>query len=384
MKTVYLDNAATSWPKPPEMMEAMTAYCMNVGASPGRSGHSLSVEAGRAVHEAREAVAELLGAPGPLTIAFTKNATEALNIALCGALRPGDHVIVSSMEHNSVMRPLRHLERSGVELSVAPCAGDGSLDPGEVRALVKKNTAMIVVTHASNVTGTMLPVEEIAGVAHGAGAIFCLDAAQTAGSVPIDVVAMDADILCFTGHKSLMGPQGTGGLYLRKGLEARVRPLMRGGTGSRSEFEDQPDFMPDRYESGTQNAIGLSGLAAGVRRVLKTGVARIMEHERSLTGLFIDGMREIPGVVLYGSDDPAGRTAVVSFNIRNRSPSDIAFALDERWGIMSRPGLQCAPAAHRTIGTFPHGTVRCSLSMYTTVDEVHEVIRAIDILVKEK
>ncbi|HRZ29025.1 MAG TPA: aminotransferase class V-fold PLP-dependent enzyme, partial [Spirochaetota bacterium] len=229
----------------------MKDYQENLGASPGRSGHRLAIEAGRTVLDARIALAELFNAPSPLDIIFTKNATEALNISTLGLLRAGDHVITSSMEHNSIMRPLRFLESRGVEVTVARCSPEGELDPEDIRPLIKNNTRAIYLTHASNVSGAIMPVERAGAIAREHGILFCVDAAQTAGAIPIDVERMNIDLLSFTGHKSLFGPSGTGGLYIRKGLHAVINPLLMGGTGSRSEFEDQPDFMPDKFESGT-------------------------------------------------------------------------------------------------------------------------------------
>ena len=377
MNVIYFDNAATSWPKPAQMIEAMTRFNESIGGNPGRSGHRLSIEAARAVYEARELAAEIIGAPDALSVAFTKNATEAINCVILGLLKPGDHVVTSSMEHNSVMRPLRFLDRQGVELSIIPCATTGELDPDDAMRTMRRNTKAIIVTHASNVTGTLLPVNALAGIAHEHDALFVVDASQTAGCIPIDVIGTGIDILCFTGHKSLMGPQGTGGFYMRKGIEERLPPLMHGGTGSASEFEEQPDFLPDRFESGTPNAIGLSGLAAGIRFVLDTGIDHIREKEVRLTRQFIDGMRGIPDMTLYGPPDALQRTAVVSFNVRGISPSDLAFELDEQFAILSRPGLHCAPAAHRTIGTFPQGTVRFSFGFYTTEDEIKRGVEAV-------
>ncbi len=377
MKPIYFDNAATSWPKPAAMMEAMARFNESIGGNPGRSGHRLSIEAARVVYEARERVAELIGSPDPLSIAFTKNATEAINCVLFGLLKPGDHVVTSGVEHNSVMRPLRFLERQGVELSVVPCSPAGVLDPGDAMAAMKRQTKLIVVTHASNVTGTLLPLDALARIAHDRGSIFVVDASQTAGSVPLDVILTGIDILCFTGHKSLLGPQGTGGFYIRKGLDRLVGPLIRGGTGSASEFEEQPDFLPDKFESGTPNAIGLAGLAAAIRFVLDSRLEAIREKEVHLTRLFLEGLAGIPGAILYGPQDAGQRTAVVSFNIRGVSPSELAFELDEQFAVLSRPGLHCAPAAHRAIGTFPEGTVRFSFGHSTTEDEIRRGLEAL-------
>jgi cysteine desulfurase/selenocysteine lyase len=380
MDCIYFDNAATSWPKPEAMIKAMVDFNAQVGANPGRSGHRLSIEASRIVYNARETVASLLGAGDPHSVIFTRNATEGLNVVLRGFLRPGDHVITSSMEHNSVMRPLRALELEGIELSVIQCSGAGDISPDDIAPAIKENTRMIVVTHASNVTGTIMPIADITKAARERGVIVCVDAAQTVGSVPIDVMKDNIDILVFTGHKSLNGPQGTGGFYIRKGLEKMVSPLERGGTGSRSEHEEQPDFMPDRFESGTPNTIGIAGLGAGAAYVAAMGIEAVRKKEIDLTGLFLNGIRSIKGVRIYGDTDPARRTALISFTIDGMSPSDISLNLDERFNIMSRPGLHCAPSAHRTIGTFCDGTVRFSFGIFTTEDEIRTAVKAIETL----
>ncbi|MHB9096873.1 MAG: aminotransferase class V-fold PLP-dependent enzyme [Syntrophales bacterium] len=377
MDLLYFDNAATSWPKPEATPAAMDRYLREIGGSPGRSAHRLSLEAGRIVLEAREAVARLLGADDPFRIVFTKNATEALNIALGGLLRPGDHVITSSMEHNSVMRPLRALAAEGVAVSVIPCSVRGELDPADIPPAIRPNTRTIILTHASNVTGTILPVGEAGRIAREHGLILIVDAAQTAGALPIAVEEMGIDLLAFTGHKALYGPPGTGGLYIKKGLETQIRPLMTGGTGSRSEFEEQPEFLPDKFESGTPNTIGLAGLGAGVSWILARGVEAIRSREELLTARFIGGLQEIPGVTLTGPVDPSSRTAVVSFNIAGLMPSEAALELDERFAIMSRPGLHCAPAAHRTIGTFPRGTLRFGFGFFNTEAQIDAALGAI-------
>jgi len=374
---VYFDNAATSWPKPPEMMAAMVNYNGIIGGNPGRSGHQRSLAAGRIILETREALAELFGCKDSLRIVLTKNATEALNIALLSLLRPGEHVIASGMEHNSVMRPLRFLETKGVQLSVVSCPGDGRLDPEDVRAVIRPQTRMLVVTHASNVTGTIQPVAALGQIAREHGLLFCLDTAQTAGALPIHVNEMAIDLLAFSGHKSLFGPQGTGGLYIREGVETHLRPLLLGGTGSRSEFEVQPDFLPDKYESGTPNTIGIAGLGAGVRFVLATGIDVIRRKEEGLTDKFLKGLAALKGITVYGPPDAASRTAVVSFNIDGISPSEAALELDERFGILCRQGLQCAPAAHRTIGTFPKGTIRFGFGYFNNDEEISFALEAI-------
>ena len=381
---IYFDNAATSWPKPPEVAEAMVHFMDDVGANPGRSGHRLSVEAERIVYDAREAVAELFNAPDPLRVTFGPNVTEALNLALRGLLHPGDHIITSSIEHNSVMRPLRTLERQGVELTVVQCSPEGFLDPADVEAAVQSNTVMVVLNHGSNVVGTLLPVAEVGRIAHRHGLLFLVDAAQTAGAYPIDVQTGDIDLLAFTGHKSLYGPMGTGGLVIGERVDlARLEPLKRGGTGSRSEREEQPDFLPDVYESGTPNAVGLAGLSTGVRWVLERDVEAIRAHEVALTQRLIDGLNEIPGITVYGGLDVTRQTATVSFNIGGLEPSEVGLRLDEEHGIMCRVGLHCAPAAHKTIGTFPVGTVRFGLGAFNTAEEIDATLEAVRQLAQE-
>jgi len=375
---IYFDNAATSWPKPPGVIEAVVQCMTEAGANPGRSGHRMSVAAARLVYQARESVAALLGVDDPLRIAFGLNVTEALNLALRGLLHPGDHVITSAVEHNSVMRPLRALERQGVEVSVVPCTPEGILNPQDVHDAITDRTSLIVMNHASNVIGTLLPVGEVGRIARDHGVLFLVDAAQTAGAYPIDVRAMHIDLLAFTGHKALGGPMGTGGLWVGERVDAgELEPLKRGGTGSLSEHELQPDFLPDLYESGTANAPGIAGLGAAVRWVLEKGVDTIRAHEVMLARRLIDGLLAIPGVTVYGTHDAERQTATVSLNVRGMEPSDVAFHLDEEYGIMCRSGLHCSPATHRTIGTFPRGTARLSMGVLNTPEEVDAVLGAV-------
>jgi cysteine desulfurase family protein len=312
---------------------------------------------------------------------FGANVTEALNLALRGYLRPGDHVVTSSMEHNSVMRPLRALASGdgagAVELTVLACSAAGFLDPADLKAAMRPNTAMIVLNHASNVCGSLLPIREAGAIAHRHNCLLLVDVAQTAGAYPIDIQDDNIDLLAFTGHKALGGPMGTGGLIIGEGVDlSRLTPLKRGGTGSRSEREEQPDFLPDMYESGTANTVGLAGLAAGVHWVLEQGVSTIREHEIKLTQRLIDGLREIPRLTVFGGLDATQQTATVSFNVAGLEPSEVGLRLDEEYDIMSRVGLHCAPAAHRTLGTFPAGTVRFGLSALNTLDQVDRATQA--------
>ena len=381
---IYFDNAATSWPKPPCVAEAMARFLAEVGANPGRAGHRLAVEAARLVYGAREAVAELFHAPDPLRVVFGANATDALNLALLGLLRPGDHVVTSSVEHNSVMRPLRALEAQGVAVTVVPCSAAGELDPEALEAALVPATRMIVLTHASNVCGTLLPVAEVGGLARRRGLLFLLDAAQTAGAVPIDVEAQAIDLLAFSGHKSLCGPMGTGGLVIGERVDVTaLTPLKYGGTGSRSEREEQPGFLPDRCESGTPNAVGLAGLAAAVRWVQERGVERVRDHERGLTAELLAGLSAIPGALVYGPGDAGRQTATVSFNVAGLAPSEVGLRLDEEHGVLCRVGLHCSPAAHRTLGTFPGGTVRFGLGVFNTSAEVARAVEGVRRLASE-
>ena len=375
---IYLDNAATSWPKPDTVHEAMLGYMRDVGANPGRSGHRLANEAERIRLDAREAIAELFGVKDPMRVVFAYNATTALNLAICGLLPPGAHAVTTGMEHNAVMRPLRALEQQGVSVSVVPCEPDGTLDPQALGEHIRPQTRLIVANHASNVCGTVLPIREMGATARRHGIPFLVDAAQTGGCWPIDLRADNIDLLAFSGHKGLLGPTGTGGLAIHDDFDIdRLPALVCGGTGSRSEHEQQPDFLPDKYEGGTPNIVGLAGLAASVRYVLDRGVDRICEHERSLTRRLIDDLSSIAGLRLIGTRDASRQTAAVSFTIDGQSAGEIARVLDERFGIMCRPGLHCAPRAHRTLGTLPEGTVRLSPGAFSTAQEIDQTVEAV-------
>ena len=375
---VYLDHAATSWPKPPAVLRAMTDFLERDGGNPGRSGHRLSIAAGRIVYEVRETITELFNAPDPLGVIFTTNGTHALNLALHGLLVPGNRVVTSGMEHNAVMRPLRHLEARGIEVVVVPGMPDGSLNLEAFKRAICPGTRLVVINHASNVVGTLAPINEVTAMAHAAGALLLVDAAQTAGVLPIDMQALDIDLLAFTGHKGLQGPPGTGGLVLGNRVDAlQMTPLLQGGTGSRSEHEIQPEFLPDKFESGTPNGVGIAGLGAGIAWVLEQGVEAIRDQERALTRHLIEGLRNIPGLQLHGPQDASQRTAVVSFTVEGLHVSDIGLRLDEESGVLCRVGLHCAPAAHRTIGTFPEGTVRLAPGPLTTLDDIDATILAV-------
>jgi cysteine desulfurase family protein len=378
---VYLDNAATSWPKPPVVLEAIQDFLANAGGNTGRSGHRRSIASSRAVSLARERLADLLGAETPDDLVFTKNATEALNLAICGLARDGGRIVTSSLEHNSVMRPLRDLEARGrctVEVvQVDGNTGETDLDEWAAR-LLDAGPVLAVATHASNVTGVLLPIEAIAAVARDAGVPFVVDASQSAGHIPLSLSELGASAVAMPGHKGLLGPSGTGLLHLSPGVE--VEPLIRGGTGSQSELEIQPDFAPDRYESGTLNAMGIVGLGAAAEHLRETGVDRVQARLAELGRRFRDGLAATGEIVLNGPADPADGVGIASLNVDGMPCATVARLLDDEWGVMTRAGLHCSPAAHRSLGTAPDGTVRLSWGHDTTeagIDLAVEALRAV-------
>jgi cysteine desulfurase family protein len=346
-----------------------------VGASPGRGGHRRSLEAGRIVFQAREAAAALLSAPDSSRIIFTHSATEALNMALRGTLAPGDHVITSSMEHNSLARPLHLLEKQGVALTIVQAGADGLVDPDAIQRALSPQTRMIAIGHVSNVSGTIQPIADISAIAREAGALFLLDAAQSAGSLPIDVLATPIDLLAAPGHKGLYGPQGTGLLYAA--AHVPLRPFLVGGTGTNSTSEVQPDFMPDGFEAGTHNLPGIAGLKAGMEFVMQQGVAAIGEHERGLVDYAIELLHGVPRVTLHCPANPALRGALLSITVAGKDATALAFELDQRFDIAVRAGLHCAPRAHRTLGTFPGGTLRMSPGWFTTREDIAIFVDAV-------
>lgn len=373
---VYLDNAATSWPKPPSVLVAMQEYLCQGGGSPGRSSHGKALDSARRVYQARELLAQLFGAASAERIIFAKNATEAINMILFGLLEPGDHVITSAVEHNAVMRPLRELEKRGVSLSIARCDSQGRLDPDEVEKAIRPKTRLIFVVHASNVSGTIQPIEEIGAIARRHGIRFAVDAAQTAGVCPIDTLQSGIDFLAFTGHKSLGGPQGTGGLVL--GPTADLKPLIFGGTGSASESELQPDFLPDKLESGTLNALGIVGLVAALEDLNRFGIEKILPHEHKLIRQLREGVSEIAGVRLYAPDSVENAVGVLSLNIGELPCEEVGYRLEHEFGILTRTGLHCAPAAHRSLGSYERGTVRFSVSRFNTAADIQNAIIALN------
>lgn len=366
--SIYLDNAATSFPKPESVYQAIMHAMREIGASPGRAGHRRSMEAGRILFQTREAIAALFAIPDSSRVIICHSATEALNLALRGILFPGDHVITTSMEHNSLLRPLFLLRSQGIELTIVQAGRDGRVDPEDVRRALRSNTRMIAVGHVSNVSGTIQAIDRLAAIAREAGALFLLDAAQSAGSVPIDVVNTGIDLLAVPGHKGLFGPQGTGFLYAASAVT--LRPLLAGGTGTNSTDEEQPDMMPEGFEAGTHNLPGIAGLKAGVEFVLKLGADVIGDKERKLVASASQRLASVPGITLYGPVDQADHGGVLSLSCEGLDPAMLAFMLDQRFDIAVRAGLHCAPHAHRSLGTFPGGTLRISPGWFTTSDEI--------------
>ena len=371
MRKVYLDNAATSHKKPERVKKAIFNYYENIGCSPGRGGYRDSIKAGRLILESRAKLASFFNVSKPEQIIFTHNVTYALNMGLKGILKQNDHVITTTMEHNSVLRPLKGLEEKGIiEVDYIQCASDGTLDPNKIKNYIKDNTKLIVITYASNVTGTLMPVKNISDIAHDNDLYFFLDTAQAAGAYQIDFQELKTDFLAFTGHKGLMGPPGTGGFAVSKKLAEDMDSLIEGGTGSISDKEYQPEFLPDKFESGTMNTPGIAGLKAGIEFIEKEGLENIRKHELDLTEMFIEGLKKINQVKIYGPADINKQAPTISISIENKDLGQISFILDDKFGIMTRSGLHCAPLAHKTINSFPEGTLRFSIGYFNTEDEI--------------
>jgi cysteine desulfurase / selenocysteine lyase len=375
---VYLDNAATSWPKPPEVAAAVAHCITEAGANPGRSGHRLSVSAGRIVETTRASLAEFFGLEDPFRVVFGPNVTYAINLVLRGFLRRGDRVITSCMEHNSVMRPLRALAAQGVELDLIPCSPRGELDPDDLRRALETPATLVVLTQASNVCGTMMPIEEAGRLARGQGVPLLVDGAAGAGVLPLDLSHAPIDLYAFTGHKGLLGPTGTGGLILGPDFDAaRIAPILHGGTGSRSEAELQPEFLPDRFEAGTANAAGLAGLGAGVAWLREQGVDLLRRRQVAMLDRLITGLTDLPGVTLHGTGHAEGSAGALAFTLSGWTSDEAALRLDEVFGVLSRPGLHCAPRAHRSLGTFPRGTLRFAPGPFTTDRDLEHALKAV-------
>ncbi|MCW3490727.1 aminotransferase class V-fold PLP-dependent enzyme [Dethiobacter alkaliphilus] len=385
MQEIYADHGATTYPRPPQVIDEMIHYMRDIGCSPGRGGYAKALDAARMVYETRHLLACLFNVPTPEQVIFTPNVTYSLNMAIKGLLKEGDHVLISSMEHNAVVRPLTSLaSEKNITVKQLPCAADGSLDPRQVKKALRPQTRLVILTHASNVAGTILPVYEIGEILQQTNTFFCVDAAQTAGSEVVDFTALHCDYLAFTGHKGLLGPPGIGGLCLSERAVSVTAPLVEGGTGSRSEEETQPDFLPDKFESGTQNVPGIAGLAAGIRLINEVGRENIRKEKYRLTAQFLAGLAEIPEITVHGINDPDKMVATISINIDGIDNGDLSFMLEQGYGIMTRSGLHCAPLAHKTLGTFPQGTLRFSFGYGNTPEQINSILQALQEIVKER
>ena len=377
MERIYLDNASTSFPKAEGVAEAVYHYIKDCGCNINRGGYDEAYQAEEIVLRTRQQLTELFHGPDCRNVVFTRNITESLNVLLKGFLKAGDHVLVSAMEHNAVMRPLSQLTEQDVSFDRIPCMADGTLDISAMDRLLRENTCAVVMLHASNVCGTLIPVETVGAFCHAHGLRFILDAAQTAGVFPIDMEAMHIDALAFTGHKGLLGPQGIGGFILQPDMVPLVQPLIAGGTGSISHEEQMPSFMPDRFEAGTMNLPGIMGLHAALRWLEQETIDAVRSHELELTERFLSGALDIPHLRVIGRQDIAERAGVVSVVPENADPALVADALGREYGIMVRVGLHCAPNAHKTLGTFPTGTIRFSFGRWNTPQQVDTALSAL-------
>jgi cysteine desulfurase family protein len=377
-RRIYLDNAATSFPKPAAVYDAVDHYNRQIGVAMGRGAYRQAAEVQAVVGRCRRRAAELFRAESVERMVFTFNATDALCLAIHGLLEPGDHVVTSALEHNSVMRPLREAERRGVSVTAVGAHADGRIDPGEVRKSMRPETRLVALIHASNVTGAIQPLDEIGAIAKSGGALFLVDAAQTAGHLPIDVQALGADLLACAGHKGLLGPLGTGLLYVRTGVEQKLKSLRQGGTGSNSEDDRQPDILPDKYEPGNHNVPGIYGLDAGLAFLDEKGIETLRRHEQELTRRMLDGLTGIPAIQVAGPPNAEARVGVVSVWSEGFEPQELASILDTDFGIQTRAGLHCAPGVHRLLGTLERGgTVRFSFGPFNTADDVDAAVAAL-------
>lgn len=381
MKKIYLDQASTSFPKAPSVADAVCRYLSGFAVNVNRGCYDTAYSVEEQVYETREQLCRLFHFPKCKNVIFTGNITASLNILLKGILRPGDHVLVSSMEHNAVMRPLVQLKKQGVTFDRIPCDPDGSLRLSEAEHLLRPETRLLVCLHASNVCGTVLPAKEIGSFCKKHGILFILDSAQTAGILPIDMEEMQIDALAFTGHKGLRGPQGIGGFLVREELSAQMVPLLSGGTGSISHTEEVPEFMPDRFEPGTPNLPGILGLHAALSDLEQSSMEQTLRHEQMLTQYFLDGLKKLDPsqetIRIIGKDTIEGRCAVVSVQTLRVDMAQAAYELDSEYGIMTRVGLHCAPSAHKTLGTFPAGTIRFSFGPENSVEELDTALKAL-------
>lgn len=381
MNKIYLDNASTTFPKPKCVSDAVYKYMTEIGSNINRGCYSEAYSVEGMVFETRELIAEMFGATDCKNVVFTKNITESINVILKGFLKPGDHVLVSSMEHNAVMRPLVQLQKSGVSFTRIPCFETGEPNVGTLASLVKPNTKAVIMTHASNVCGTVMPLEEIGVFCMEHSLKFIVDSAQTAGIIPIDMQKTNISALAFTGHKGLLGPQGIGGFILSEDMINEIEPLIAGGTGSISHSEEIPDFMPDRFEAGTPNIPGILGLRASLSWIKETTTEALLAHEIALTEAFLKGLNPLEDdgfIKIIGKKDLINRTGIVSISTPTKDSSELAYTLDSKYNILTRVGLHCAPAAHKTLGSYPEGTIRFSFGYSNTKSDVEAVINALE------
>ncbi len=373
---IYLDNGATSFPKPEEVYAYMDSFYRNNGVNPGRSGYDLSIETGNVIEDTRKIMSDYFNGKNHNRLIFSLNSTDALNLAISGLLEPGDHVITTSLEHNSVLRPLYHMSLNGIEVDHIPFNDQGFVNPDDFAAKIKTNTKLIVLNHASNVLGTVQPAEEIGQICKDNGVIFLIDASQTAGKIPIDIEKMNIDVVAFTGHKSLLGPVGIGGLYVKEGIV--IKHTRAGGTGVKSAVKSHLEEYPYRLEYGTMNVVGVAGLYAGMKWLQKKGIDKIHKEEMALTEQFRDGLKEIDNIITYCQDDLTNHIGVISFNIKGLEPVNTGTILDGEYNIACRTGLQCAPMVHEQLGTDKlHGTVRMGFGPFNTKAHVATALKAV-------
>ena len=382
MNYIYLDNASTTFPKAPNVASAMADYITNCGININRGSYSLAYDVEDIIYTTRQRLHTLFNGHDPSHVIFTQNVTMSLNMVIKGLLKAGDHVLVSSMEHNAVMRPLTQLLDEGITFDTIPCDSTGSIQMDSIEPLIRPNTVALIINHASNVCGTIQPLKSIGPICKAHNLQFIVDAAQTAGVIPIDVKACHIDALCFTGHKGLLGPQGIGGIILTKEMAQTLTPLIAGGTGSFSHLETMPTHMPDAFESGTLNLPGIIGLNEGLDYIESQGMENIHNHELVLTQSFLEGLQSIDGINIVGKQNIQDRTAVVSITIDGMDPANIAYELESTYHIMTRVGLHCAPRAHQTLGTYPEGTVRFSFGYANTHKDVESALSALNTIVK--
>jgi cysteine desulfurase family protein len=383
MKIIYLDNGATSYPKPEQVYQFMDYFYRNFGVNPGRSGYDLCLEAGEMVENTRKMLTEFFNGSDPNRLGFTYNSTDALNLTIFGLLEPGDHAITTTIEHNSVLRPLYHLSLKDVEVDYVPFDKNGFVDPEDIKKKIKKNTKLVVVNHASNVIGTIQPIKEIGRICQEHGLIFAIDASQSAGNIPIDMKAMNINVVAFTGHKSLLGPTGIGGLYVAEGVDIKI--TRAGGTGVRSAQRTHLEEYPYRLEYGTPNVLGIAGLHAGLKWVMERGLENIHHDEMKLTRMLVDGLKQIDGVTLYCQDDLTNHISVIAFNVDGLEAQDVGIMLDVDYNIACRTGLHCAPLVHEQLGTDKtKGAVRFGIGPFNTEEHIKTAIQAVKEIVEFK